>query len=269
MKRIKKLHYWFLPVLILTGMLSTAITSCQKELKFDKEPEKDHNLVLKFKPVIQFDSVALELGKTYKNFFKEDFTPTAFKFYIHGIELINTDSNRVFRLAEDKYYLVDFSDSASTVIKIAVLPYIYNRISFTIGVDSALNVSGAQTGALDPANGMFWTWSTGYIMAKLEGTSSKSSQAGKFEFHIGGFSGADNVIKKPNLLFPFAQNIDLQPGKTTEMFVTADAYDWFYNPHDIKIADNPVITSPGDLAKQVAENYNKMFTVDSIANNTP
>ena len=268
MKSIKQLHYWFLPALLIIGLISTAITSCQKELHFDKIPEKDHNLILKFKPVVQFDSVALELGKTYKNYFKEDYTPTAFKFYIHNIELINTDSSRVFRLAEDKYYLIDFSDSASCEIKIAVLPYVYNRISFTIGVDSARNVSGAQTGALDPANGMFWTWSTGYIMAKLEGTSSKSP-SGRFEFHIGGFSGADNVIKTVNLLFPFAQNIDLQPGKTTEMFVTADANDWFYNPWDIKIADNPVITSTGDLAKQVAENYSKMFTVDSIANNTP
>jgi hypothetical protein len=222
--------------------------------------------VLKFKPVVQYDSIPLEFGKTYTNNFKEKYTPTAFKFYIHGIEMINTDSNKVFRLSEDKYYLVDFSDSASTEIKIGILPYVYNRIAFTIGVDSALNVSGAQTGALDPAKGMFWTWNTGYIMAKLEGTSAASSQAGKFEFHIGGFKTGENVIKKINLLFPHLQNIDLKPGKTTNMFITADANDWFYNPHDIKIAVNPVITTPGELATQVAENYSKMFTVDSIAN---
>lgn len=269
MKSIKQLYSWLLPALILTGIVSTAITSCQKELKFDKEPEKDHNLVLKFRPVVQFDSIPLILGTPYKNYFKEDYTPTAFKFYIHGIELINTDSGRVFPLGEDKYYLIDFSDSASTEIKLAAFPYVYNRIAFTIGVDSARNVSGAQTGALDPANGMFWSWSTGYIMAKLEGTSPRSTQAGKFEFHIGGFSGADNVLKKAEMLFPFPQFIDLQPGETTTMFITADANDWFYNPWDIKIADNPVITSPGELATHVAENYRKMFTVDSIANNTP
>ena len=113
---------------------------------------------------------------------------------------------------------------------------------------------------------MFWTWNTGYIMAKLEGTSAKSPQAGKFEFHIGGFAGADNVNKKVNILFPYAQNLDLQPGKTSEMFITCDANDWFYNPWDIKIADNPVITTPGLLATQVAENYSKMFTVDSVSN---
>jgi hypothetical protein len=266
MKLTQQLHRVNLPKLCTVLLLATAIFSCQKELKFDEVPQKNHNLVLKFKPVVKYDSVPLVFGTAYTNYFKEQFTPTAFKFYIHNIEMINTDSGKVFKLANDKYYLVDFGDSASTEIKIAISPFVYNRISFTIGVDSAQNVSGAQKDALDPALGMFWTWNTGYIMAKLEGTSPKSAQAGKFEFHIGGFDSANNVIKKVNLLFPFAQNLDLKAGSTSQMFITCDAYDWFYNPWDIKIVDNPVVSTPGELAKQVAENYSKMFTVDSVFN---
>ena len=266
MKLTQQLHRVNLPKLFIALLLATAIFSCQKELKFDAEPVKDHNLVLKFKPVVKYDSVPLVFGTAYTNSFKEQFTPTAFKFYVHNIEMINTDSGKVFKLATDKYYLVDFADSASTEIKISIAPYVYNRISFTIGVDSAQNVSGAQKDALDPALGMFWTWNTGYIMAKLEGTSPKSAQAGKFEFHIGGFDSANNVIKKVNLLFPFPQNLALKAGTTSQMFITCDAYDWFYNPWDIKIAENPVVSTPGLLAKQVAENYSKMFTVDSVYN---
>lgn len=266
MKLTHKLHRVHLPNLFIGLLLVTAVFSCQKELHFDKVPEKDHNLILKFKPVATYDSVPLVLGNTYTNYFKEQYVPTGFKFYVHNFQMINTDSGKVFKLANDKYYLVDFSDSTTTEIKLGILPYVYNRISFTIGVDSARNVSGAQTDALDPANGMFWTWNTGYIMAKLEGTSAKSPQAGKFEFHIGGFSGADNVIKTVNLLFPYAQNLDLKAGKESQLFVTCDANDWFYNPWDIKIADNPVISTPGLLATQVAENYSKMFTVDSVYN---
>ena len=266
MKLTHQLHRVNLPKLFILLLLVTAIFSCQKELKFDAEPTKDHNLILKFKPVMLYDSVPLELGKQYTNYFKEQFTPTAFKFYIHNIALSNSDSGKVFRPATDVYYLVDFADTVSTEIKIAIAPYVYNRISFTLGVDSAQNVSGAQTGALDPALGMFWNWSTGYIMAKLEGTSPKSPQAGKFEFHIGGFDSTNSVIKKPYLLFPYAQNLDLKAGSTSQMFITADASKWFYNPWDIKIADNPVITTPGELAKQVAENYSNMFTVDSVYN---
>ena len=37
-----------------------------------------------------------------------------------------------------------------------------------LGVDSLRNVTGVQTGALDPAMDMYWTWNTGYVMAKLE-----------------------------------------------------------------------------------------------------
>src|SRR5688500_13954713 len=125
MKLTQQLHRVNLPKLCLGLLLVTVVISCQKELHFDKEPEKDHNLIIKFKPVVQYDSVPLVFGKAYKNYFKEEYTPTAFKFYVHGFEMINTDSGKVFKLANDKYYLVDFSDSTTTEIKIAILPYVY------------------------------------------------------------------------------------------------------------------------------------------------
>lgn len=78
----------------------------------------------------------------------------------------------------------------------------YDSITFLIGVDSLHNVSGAQTGALDPVNDMFWTWNSGYVMAKLEGNSSSSPQMNqKFEYHIGGYSGKHNVVKKLSFRF--------------------------------------------------------------------
>ena len=253
--------------LIVMGLFLTGFVSCQKELHLDAASQKDHNLVLHFKPVVQYDSLGLEFGQPYVNFFGQSFTVETFKFYINSIQLINTDSGKVFEISADKYFLIDCADSAMARIQIAVLPYKYNRIAFTLGVDSARNVSGAQTGALDPALGMFWTWNTGYVMAKLEGTSPASPAPGnRFEYHIGGFKEPDNVIKEVTLLFPFAQNVDLQPGKTTELTIAADVYDWFYNPHDIRFDVVPFIHSPGPLAKQVSENYSKMFTVVDIVN---
>ena len=65
-----------------------------------------------------------------------------------------------------------------------------------IGVDSARNTSGAQLGALDPANSMFWSWNSGYIFVRMEGNSPQSTQPyNKLQFHIGGFKGATNCIK--------------------------------------------------------------------------
>lgn len=254
--------------ILVVIILSLGVIACQKELKFDGVEEPDHNIVLRFKPVVQFDSVEMKFDTvTYKNFFKEAFTVKAFKFYIHGIEFINTDSNKIYRVGDQKYYLIDFADSNSIKLKLAVMPYKYNRIAFTLGVDSALNVSGAQTDALDPAKGMFWTWNTGYIMAKLEGTSPVSTApTNMFEYHIGGFKQVESVIKRVTLLFPFGEDVDMKPKKTTEINVTADAYDWFNNPHDIRISANAAVMTPGTLAQQIAENYSKMFTVVEVVN---
>jgi hypothetical protein len=243
-----------------------SLSSCQKELQFDKVVEKDHNLVLRFKAMV--DTADLEFGTaTYSNFFGEPYTVKAFKFYVHAFEMINTDSAKVFAVSNDKYFLVDFSDTTTTTIKLGILPYQYNRLAFTIGVDSARNVSGAQTGALDPTKGMFWTWNTGYIMAKLEGNSPVAATPNNaFEYHIGGFKTSENVVKKLTLLFPFTSNIDLKAGKTTEMTVTANVNSWFRNPHDVMISANPTCMTPGLLATQIAENYGKMFTVVDIVN---
>lgn len=255
-------------ILIVMTLAVLALSSCKKDYSAEDlvlpPVVQDHNLVIRFLPTVGLDTMVL--GQEYKNYFDEPFSVTKFKFYLHSIEMINTDSSRSFVTSKDKYFLVDFEDTTTTVIKLAILPYQYNRLRFVIGVDSARNVSGAQTGALDPAKGMFWTWNTGYIMAKLEGNSTVSPAGGKFEYHIGGFSGADNTLRNPTLLFPFNQYLDLKPGKTSEMTITANAGAWFYNPHDVPLTTTPVCTTPGLLARQIADNYSKMFTVISVVN---
>ncbi|RYF92559.1 MAG: hypothetical protein EOO00_07140 [Chitinophagaceae bacterium] len=254
--RFKRL-FFLLPVLAV-------LASCQKTVSHDiGGPE--HNLTISFRA--QVDTMPLEFGTTYHNFFDEPYTVSAFKFYVHGIHFINTETEAVFEVAKDRYDLIDFADSASASIKIGVLPGKYNRIAFTIGVDSARNVSGAQTGALDPTKGMFWTWNTGYIMAKLEGNSPVAATPNNaFEYHIGGFRTGENVVEKITLLFPYTTLVDLQPNKTSDLYITTNLSAWFHNPHDIRISENPVSMTPGPLAVQIAENYRKMFSVAEILN---
>lgn len=253
-----------IPVLIIACIV---ILSCQRELHFDTVPDKPYNVILNFKAVVDYDTNTLEFGKAYTNHFHESYTVSAFKFYVHGVQFINTDSGRVFEANKGDYFLVDCSDSLTAQVKVAALPFKYNRIAFTIGVDSARNVSGAQTGALDPTLGMFWTWNTGYIMAKLEGTSPASTAPGQmFKYHIGGFKQNESALRKVTLLMPYAEILELKGGKTAEITITADVNAWFYNPHDVKIGVNPAIMTPGTLAVQVAENYSKMFTITAIKN---
>lgn len=253
-------------ILLILGIVLVSV-SCKKEYSLENagKPAKDYNLTLKFKPVV--DTVDLRFDTSYLNRYDELYRISAFKFYISDIALVNTDSNISYKLKREEYYLVDFSDSASTLLKLKAVPFKYNRISLTVGVDSTRNVSGAQTGALDPAKGMFWTWNTGYIMAKLEGTSPESNQPGnKFEYHIGGFKGSENAIRKLTLLYPFAAELNVSDSTISNMTITANSNAWFYNPHEIKISANPVCTTPGDMAKNISENYSKMFTVVEIKN---
>ncbi|MEO5995248.1 MAG: MbnP family protein [Chitinophagaceae bacterium] len=154
----------------------------------------------------------------------------------------------------------------STSLALKAGPNKYDHISFIIGVDSARNFSGAQTGALDPANGMFWTWNSGYIMAKLEGSSPISTQPdNRIEYHIGGFKDPDNVLQKVVLPFPETASIDFSPNSTATVTITANVNAWFNNPNELHIAQTPVCMTPGDLSKKIAENYSKMFTITHIA----
>lgn len=252
----------YVPVLVL---LITTFISCQKggdgEIK-----GAETNLTLRFTPVVQYDSVRMYFDTTtYTNKWNESFIVNNFKFYIRAIRLTNIATNTGFEVDVTKYYLVDLKDSLSRLVKIGVLPGTYNRLSFILGVDSTHNVSGAQKDALDPAKGMFWTWSTGYIFAKLEGTSPYSGAAqNRFMYHVGGFKQGEDANKEIQLFFPSGTVLNVANGKNTVLDVTADAYDWFGTPHDIKISKDPTVMTPGTLALKVADNYAKMFTVMGV-----
>ncbi len=252
----KILAFGIMPVLLL-------FCACQKGLRYD-EPAANHNLDIQFKAVVDGDS--LEYGKSYQNFLGEQYSVRNFKFYLCQVDLLNTTSGKSYRLNKDEYFLVNFGDPNSTRISLHAVPSEYNAIAFTIGVDSIRNVSGAQTGALDPTNAMFWTWNSGYIMAKLEGNSVVSNEPNQvFEYHIGGFSGSENVVEKVRLTFPLNRTVSFEAGRGTLMTILANANAWFDGPNPISIATTPVCTTPGSLAKSIALNYANMFEVLNIS----
>jgi hypothetical protein len=198
---------------------------------------------------------------TYTNSFGENYTITKLRYYVTNISL---QSGPQSVKEKNSYHLIDENKAESQVVKFLIPEGDYNAIQFLLGVDSLHNVSGAQTDALDPANDMFWTWNTGYVMAKMEGNSSSSKQVNnKFEFHIGGFSGPFNVLQRILLDFP-GETYRFVAGKNYEVTINADINDWWQHPHDIKISEHAIITSPGKLAKEISENYAKMFHIEKI-----
>jgi hypothetical protein len=109
-----------------------------------------------------------------------------FRFYVSHVMLLYKGSP-VY--ADTACHLVDASVPASLDIPLALGRRVnVDSLSFLLGIDSSINVSGAFGGDLDPSKGMYWTWNSGYINLKLEGTSpSCSSLKQAFQFHLGGY----------------------------------------------------------------------------------
>ncbi len=197
----------------------------------------------------------------YKNIFGESFTVTKFRYYISNVSLQNKSDKQP---EKESYHLADARDSTSLSFSYPVAEGKYHDLFFLLGVDSIRNCSGAQTGALDPMNDMFWTWNSGYVMAKLEGAADTSKAMHRMEYHIGGYKAADNVVQKITL--HAATPISISEGKETIITIETDINKWWQTIDKIRIAENPVCTTPGALAKRIAANYSNMFAIQSISN---
>ncbi len=233
-------------LLVLTGF-------CFKNAANKKLPVKKLTLIFHH----QIGEEELVLGNPVKNILGETIVVQKFKYYVSNFSV--TDENGKTILLPAQYYLVDEADSSTKKINLTIPDMIIGSIHFLLGVDSIKNVSGVQTGSLDPLKGMFWTWNSGYVMAKLEGTSASAATGGHlFTFDIGGFRTGNSVLKTIDFKIPKA-------GKTIqEINIVADINQWFKNKSEIRIAETPVCHGPGALAMKIADNYSTMFSINSI-----
>ncbi len=193
----------------------------------------------------------------YINAFAESYSITRLKYYISNISLAAKTTidwgNSVF--------LVDAS--VKDTIKMPALPGVYSKLIFSLGVDSLLNCSGAQAGALDPLNGMFWTWNSGYVFFKLEGFSASSTaDLHRIEHHIGGYRGPYKAERKIVLQLNEPLVVNENSRHTINIQVNLDAY--WQGINEIKIADHALVMIPGELAKKSADNFPAMFSIISI-----
>ena len=208
------------------------------------------------------DSQVMILGDTYKNAFGEEYTMRTFKYYISDIALEQKDGKII---SFNGSHLVNEADSNSRSFCISATPGYYKKLVFLIGVDSMYNISGTQTGDLDPMKGMFWTWNSGYIIAKLEATSPVSNATNNnVAYHIGGYKPGEKVSKKITLDLENFLSAKIKTKDTTEIIVQANANKWFDAVHPLKIGENAVCTTPGKLALQFADNFARMFSVASV-----
>ena len=208
------------------------------------------SIYVKFEAMANGKKIVLN-DSSYTNSFGEKYTVSKLKFYISNLNLMTTSSLGLNK----NVFLITSTQNDSFKIKYPNKKIF--GITFKIGVDSILNCSGAQTGALDPLNDMFWTWNSGYVNFKLEGTSSSSTaDRQRIEQHIGGYKFPYNTQKNVILQLP---NNYFTPNKTITIQIDLDKY--WDGENKISIAKTPVIASPGEQAKNAADNFIKMFSI--------
>lgn len=243
------------------------ISSCKKDPKEEPIPtltSTTGSLALHFENMVG-DSALVFNTKNYVNANNDTFTISKFNYYISNIKLMK--GGVVAYTESESYHLLQQSDLSSLEFTLGDVPFnTYTGIQFMIGVDSARNVSGAQTGALDPANGMFWSWSSGYIMMKMEGNSPQSGATGDgILFHVGGFSGVNSSLKTVSPAFGTETAI-VSASITPEIHIKTDVLEMFKTPTNTSFATTHTIHMPGAMAKSIADNYADMFSVEHIHN---
>lgn len=101
---------------------------------------------------------------------------------------------------DTNYYLLDLEKKESLHIELPEKRTPCN-IRLRIGVDSLDNHRAEMVHALDPLQGMYWAWQSGFINWKIEGrVRSEQGQVRAFQWHIGGFLAPDQSVQELDIV---------------------------------------------------------------------
>jgi hypothetical protein len=257
--------------LLLTGLFGLAVWACKNA---DPNPARTGTLQLVFDNVAGAQDLQLGTG-TYRTASGESITPTGFNYIVSNIKLTGTDGREYAMPQDSSYFLIRENVPATQTISLKNIPAgDYTSASFLIGVDSLRSTMdiGRRTGVLDPAgdhtsaNGMYWSWNSGYIFMKLEGTSpnAPTDATGNktFRYHVGFFGGRDtrtiNNLKTVTINFG-SDLASVKPTQVPTVTVQTDVLKIFDGPVTISIAKNPEVMV-SDYSQTVANNYARMMS---------
>ena len=120
--------------------------------------------------------------------------------------------------APEKPILINFCKGA---FEFKQVPQNADSVSFSVGIDSLIQTAGAMGGDLDPVNGMYWTWQSGYIHVKVEArTSLLANELNSIVCHLGGYSAPFNTNRKKG----FKLNEKMQYRLNLDQFLAEESF---------------------------------------------
>ncbi|MDJ0364918.1 hypothetical protein QMK33_07120 [Hymenobacter sp. H14-R3] len=247
----------------LCGLLFVASTAVFVGCKKDSDPEitTPGEVDLQISNVVGTKALALD-GTAYATPAGETFTVATLKYYVSNLKF--TKSDGTVYAAPNTYFLVDQAQPASQRLAITGVPAgTYTGVSFVVGVDAATTQADplGLTGALNPANSMYWVWATGHISMKMEGTVTSASPARPITCHIGGYTDPNNAIVTATPALN-GNVLRVNGSHTSTIAVQADVLKLFDGANHITLSTFSNGMMPGPEAMKVAKNYAAgMFTV--------
>ncbi|SDM78553.1 hypothetical protein SAMN05421823_1313 [Catalinimonas alkaloidigena] len=256
-------------------LFAGVFTACDK--KHDDPTEATGQLILEFDNRVGTDNLTLHTtDQPYQNALGQSFNVSTLKYYISNIRLKTADG-QVFEDAisadgAEGYYLIDEAKSDSRMVTLTDVPVgDYTELTFTLGVDANRVDQGAQTGALDVANNMFWSWNMGYVFLMMEGASAASPEDdGEIGYHVGGYktdtSNPNLVDNLKEITLSFNGNpATVRENVRPEAHLYVDVLEFFKTPTTVDFSVNPHRHSPASCA-DIADNYVDAFSVNHIHN---
>lgn len=260
--------------ILLSTIIIILFASCTKEEVSHFDPNVKAELSVEFDNIVGASDLQLNTG-SYTNAAGESFNVTKLKYYVSNFVVTKTDGT-VYTVPQDScYFLVDESDESTHEPILKIPEGEYKTISFVLGVDSAKSTKdiSQRTGVLDPTSvggDMYWSWNSGYVFFKLEGTSPASTSAGgNFMYHIGGFGGYQtptiNNLRTITLDLAARGIPQVKSGKETNIHLMVDLLKVFTGTANVSIAAHP-ISMFDDYSATIVSNYTAMFRHDHTEN---
>lgn len=174
-------------------LVAVLAIGCKKEKDSTPQPATTGSLNVQFEYVFGANQLPWKIGQTMTHPKTGDtLTFQTFKFYVTNLKFKDASGN--WWAEPNSHHLVCASCPGNSTFTIDNVPAAdYVAMEYTMGVDSATNVSGVYDGDLSLGTGMYWDWNSGFIMIKAEGLSPNSS-TNAFAIHLGGFKGSENIV---------------------------------------------------------------------------
>ena len=261
-------------IISLLSISAILFSSCKK----DEVAEYDPNV--KATLSVEFDNVAgstdLQLNTAdYTNALGQQFKVTILKYYVSNFKLTNVDGSVYTVPQTECYFLIDESNAASHMPELSIPEGEYKSLSFVIGVDSLRNTMDVsqRTGSLDvsaAAADMYWSWNSGYIFFKIDGTSPAiTAMGGVFQYHVGGFGGYSsstvNNLRTITLDLTGRGTPKVKSGKETNIHLMVDILKALNGTTNMNFSTVAMAHSP-NAGVPVANNYVNMISHDHTEN---